>query len=114
VSSPQTKKSSASISYIAAHEGPVHAAAQGDLHRLHGYISENEPIAASRVISRLIERARALGDTPEEGRKTDERNVRVIVVPRLRYFIFYAIAEDEVHITHIRHTSRRRPGSWGG
>ena len=55
---------------------------------------------------------RALGDTPYEGRATDEPNARVIVVPQLRYFIFYTIAEDEVHITHIRHTSRRRPSGW--
>ena len=53
-----------------------------------------------------------LGETPYEGRATDEPNARVIVVPQLRYFIFYMIAGDEVHITHIRHTSRRRPPGW--
>jgi len=36
-------------------------------------------------------------------------NARVIIAPRLRYFIFYTIAADEIRITHIRHTSRRRP-----
>jgi len=87
---------------------PAHA----DLHRIHAYISEDDPIAASRVVARLIEAARGLGQTPYEGRETDEPDVRVMVVPRLRYFIFYMLADNEVQITHIRHTSRRRPARW--
>ena len=86
--------------------------AQADLQKIHAYISQDNPIAASRVVARLIESARSLGETPYEGRETDEPNARVIVVPMLRYFIFYTVAGDEVHITHIRHTSRRRPPGW--
>jgi len=86
--------------------------AQADLQQIYAYVSKDNPAEASRLIARLIERARALSDTPHEGRVTDEPNARVIVVPRLRYFIFYTIAGDEVHVTHIRHTSRRRPPGW--
>jgi toxin ParE1/3/4 len=86
--------------------------AQADLDGIYAYISRDNPRAASRLVTQLIERARALGDTPYEGRATDEPNARVLTIPRLRYFIFYTIAGDEVHITHIRHTSRRRPPSW--
>jgi len=78
------------------------------LESIHAYISRENPIAASAVIARLIDRATALGRTPLAGREVDEPNARVIVVPRLRYFIFYTLVEGEVHITHIRHTSRRR------
>jgi len=53
-----------------------------------------------------------LADSPFEGRETDEPNARVIVAPRPRYLIFYTIAADEIQITHIRHTSRRRPTGW--
>ena len=87
--------------------------AQRDLQRIYSYISQENPPAASRVVARLIELARSLADHPEEGRETDEPNARVIVVPKLRYFIFYSIAGDEVHITHIRHTARNRPPGWG-
>jgi len=86
--------------------------AQADLQQIHAYVSKDNPAEASRLVARLIERARALGETPYEGRVTDEPSARVIVVPRLRYFIFYTITGDEVHITHIRHTSRRRPPAW--
>jgi toxin ParE1/3/4 len=86
--------------------------AQRDLAEIHAYISQDSSDIASRLIDRLIERSRELADYPFEGRETDEPNARVLVVPRLRYFIFYTIAADEVHITHIRHTSRRRPRGW--
>ncbi len=86
--------------------------AQADLQRIYDYVSKDNPAEASRLIARLIERARSLGETPGEGRATDEPNARVIVVPRLRYFIFYTVEGDEVQITHIRHTSRRRARGW--
>jgi plasmid stabilization system protein ParE len=58
-------------------------AAQRDLVRIHGYISQDSSDAASRLIARLIERARGLADNPFEGRETDEPGARVIIAPRL-------------------------------
>jgi toxin ParE1/3/4 len=86
--------------------------AQRDLSQIHAYISQVNPDIASRLVARLIERSRKLADNPLEGRETDEPNARVIVAPRLRYLIFYTVTADEIHITHIRHTSRRRPAGW--
>jgi toxin ParE1/3/4 len=82
--------------------------ARADLEAIYSYISKTDPVAASTIVARLIDRAEDLGATPFEGREVDEPNARVIIVPRLRYFIFYAVADAEVQITHIRHTSRRR------
>lgn len=84
-------------------------AAQRDLAQIHAYVSNDSPDIASRLVARLIERSRQLADNPFEGRETDEPNARVIIAPRLRYFIFYTVAANEIHITHIRHTSRQRP-----
>jgi plasmid stabilization system protein ParE len=53
-----------------------------------------------------------LADSPLEGQETDEPSARVVVAPRPRHLIFYTIAADEIQITHIRHTSRRRPTGW--
>jgi toxin ParE1/3/4 len=80
-----------------------------DLDGIYTYISKENPAAASRVVVRLIDRAMELADAPYQGREVDEPNARVIVVPRFRYFIFYTIGGDQIHITHFRHTSRRRP-----
>jgi toxin ParE1/3/4 len=79
-----------------------------DLQQIYNYISKDNPSAASRVVMRLIDRAMTLESAPYQGREADEPNARVLVVPRFRYFIFYMIEDDEVSITHIRHTSRRR------
>lgn len=86
--------------------------AQRDLAQIHAFISRDNPEIASRLVARLIESSRKLAGSPFEGRETDEPNARVVIVPRLRYFIFYTVTADEVHITHIRHTSRRRPRNW--
>ena len=87
--------------------------AQRDLAQIHAYISKDSPVIASRFVARLIERSRKLADNPVEGRPTDEPDARVIIAPRLRYLIFYSIVADEIHVNHIRHTSRRRPSGWG-
>jgi len=86
--------------------------AQRDLDQIHAYISQDSPTIASRFVARIIERAKTLADHPFEGMQTDEPDTRVIMASRLRYFIFYTIASDEIHITHIRHMSRQRPKSW--
>lgn len=86
--------------------------AKRDLDQIYAHISHDSPGIASRFVARLIERARKLGDHPFEGMQTDEPETRVILAPRLRYFIFYRISSDEIHITHIRHMSRRRPKEW--
>jgi plasmid stabilization system protein ParE len=39
--------------------------------------------------------------------RTDDPDIRVHVVHRYRYKIFYAVAGDAVEIIHVRHTSRR-------
>jgi toxin ParE1/3/4 len=83
--------------------------ALSDLNAIYDYVSERNPSAAARLVARLIDRALALAENPYQGRKIDEINGRVVVIPRYRYFIFYAVENDEIHITHIRHTSRRRP-----
>ena len=87
--------------------------AQADLQRIHAYIAKDNPEAASRVVARLIEQARALADHPQQGRKTDEPDVHAIVVPQIRYLVFYRVSENEIQIIHIRHTARSRPRGWG-
>ena len=87
--------------------------AQRDLAQIHAFIGQDSPITASRFVAQLVQHARKIGDHPLAGRATDEADVRVMTAPRLRYLIFYTVVADEVHITHIRHTSRRRPNNWG-
>jgi addiction module RelE/StbE family toxin len=84
--------------------------AQTDLDRIRSFIIGENPEAASRVVSRLMDLARSLGDNPEEGRMTDQPSISVLITPRLPYLIFYRVIGAEVQVLHIRHTSRSR---WG-
>ena len=86
--------------------------AQCDLDQIHTHILVKTVQRSRRFVARIIERAKTLADHPFEGMQTDEPDTRVIMASRLRYFIFCTIASDEIHITHIRHMSRRRPKSW--
>jgi addiction module RelE/StbE family toxin len=82
--------------------------AQADLDQLRAFISQENPAAASRLVTRLLELSWRLADNPKEGRRTDEPGVHVLIVARLNYLIFYRLSETELQILHIRHTSRSR------
>jgi ParE toxin of type II toxin-antitoxin system, parDE len=43
--------------------------AQADLERIYAYVSQDNPTEASRLIARLIECARVLGESPMKGGK---------------------------------------------
>ena len=85
--------------------------ALADLDQIRSFIDKENPAAASRLATCLLELAWALGDNPREGRRTDEPGIHVLIAPRLNYLIFYRIAEAEVQVLHIRHTARSR---WRG
>jgi toxin ParE1/3/4 len=82
--------------------------ALSDLDQIRSFIGKENPAAASRLVTRLLELAWALSNNPKEGRKTDEPGIHVLIAPHLNYLIFYRIDEAEVQILHIRHTARSR------
>jgi plasmid stabilization system protein ParE len=44
---------------------------------------------------------------PESSEQTSDPDIRVKVLGRYRYKIFYRVADDTVDILHIRHAARR-------
>ena len=80
--------------------------AQRDLDGSFLYIRSQNAEAASRIVSRLVERARALAEQPFSGKATDEPDTRMLFVPDIQYLIFYDVVGDIVEINHIRHMSR--------
>ncbi len=80
--------------------------ARTDLDTIYTHTVRESPDGGLRVKASIQKTVRNLGRLPHVGRETNKRDVRIIGVTRYPYLVFYCIKEDEVHVVHIRHTSR--------
>lgn len=82
------------------------ARALADFAEIRDYLVERSPTGAERVRLHLIQTIERLADFPFLGRPTDEPGVRVLVLTRYPYLVFYAVIADDVVILHVRHGAR--------
>jgi toxin ParE1/3/4 len=78
-----------------------------DIKRVNAYLNERSPSGALNVSAAIYAGVRFIAERPEASERTDDPNVRVKVVRRYRYKIFYGVTENTVEILHVRHPSRR-------
>lgn len=83
------------------------AQALADIAEIHGYLHERSPSGALNVLRAIYAGVQLIGEWPLGSPRTTDPGIRVKLVTRYRYRIFYRVTEDEVLILHIRHTSRR-------
>jgi plasmid stabilization system protein ParE len=83
------------------------AQALADIDAIHRYLEERNPSGARNVLRAIYASIQLIAERPLAYRLTDDPDIRVHVVQRYRYKIFYAAAGDTVEIIHVRHTSRR-------
>jgi len=81
--------------------------AYADLGAIHAFIANENPVAATAVVNRIETTIRQLAQYPRIGPVKYRGDVRMFPVRRSPYLIFYTMAEDEVVILTIRHSSRR-------
>ena len=81
--------------------------ARRDIGQIYAYLNKRSPSGAFNVLAAIYAGVRFIAHRPEASERTDDANVRVKVVRRYRYKIFYCVTADIVEILHIRHTSRR-------
>ena len=81
--------------------------ALADLEEISAYISERSPIGAINVLAAIHAAIRDVALNPLASRQTSDPEVRVKIVRRYLYKIFYAIADGEIEILHVRHGARR-------
>lgn len=82
------------------------ARALADLAEIRNYLVERSPSGAERVRLHLVETIDRLADFPFLGRQTDEPGVRVLVLTRYPYLVFYGVVAGGVVILHVRHGAR--------
>jgi len=82
-----------------------------DLKRLHAFIEQHSPIAASRAVDTLIDSAQSLTDFPEKGRPWElEMGFRELSVKygARGYVIRYRLVDEVVFIVRVWHALEDR------
>src|ERR1051326_4687695 len=108
VASCPTTASPPSGNATATHEGAL--SRTGALRsRLHFPLSRRtHPAGARKVIDAIRAAIDDVAQNPLSGRRTSDPTVRVKVVSRYGYKIFYGVEADAIEILHVRHGARRR------
>jgi toxin ParE1/3/4 len=78
-----------------------------DLAEIFLYLSKRSPNGAQNVLAAINAAIRDIAENPLSARKTSDATVRVKVVRRYLYKIFYSIDANEIEILHVRHGARR-------
>lgn len=80
-----------------------------DLHRIHDYLSNENPAAASDVIDRIWTSTETLHDHPKAGRPGRVDGTRELVISGIPYIIAYREDGDEVHVLAVFHDAQMWP-----
>ncbi len=83
------------------------AQALADIDAIYHYFEERSPSGARNVLRAIYASIQLIAEQPLSYQRTNDPNMRVHVVQRYRYKIFYTVAGETVEIIHVRHTSRR-------
>jgi toxin ParE1/3/4 len=83
------------------------AEALADVEGIYDYLYERSPSGAQNVLQAIYDGVQVIAEQPLAGRQTDSADVRVKIVTRYRYKIFYSVENGAVEILHVRHMSRR-------
>ena len=84
--------------------------AEADLEAIAGYIGQDSPAAAARVVLELLDQAELLlTRSPAIGRPGRVLGTRELVIVGLPYIIAYRVRDKDLEILRVLHTSRRWP-----
>ncbi len=70
------------------------------------YISIDDPVAASIVVSRVMDAVKILAEQPNLGRPGRIPGTRELVVEKTRYIVPYRVKRQTIEILRFFHTSR--------
>jgi toxin ParE1/3/4 len=82
--------------------------ALADIDELFIYLNERSPQGARNVLREIHRSVAVIAEQPSACVQTEDPKIRVKIVRRYRYKIFYHMPDDDtVEILHIRHMARR-------
>jgi plasmid stabilization system protein ParE len=81
--------------------------ALADLESIFQFLNDRSPTGAHNVLRAIHEAIGEIAAHPLSAPRTSEGNIRVKILGRYRYKIFYSVTDETVEIIHIRHAARR-------
>lgn len=82
--------------------------ALADLDGILLYLNERSPTGARNVLRAIADAVDEIGGHPLASQRTSDPEIRVKILGRYRYKIFYSVVGEEfVEIIHVRHAARR-------
>jgi toxin ParE1/3/4 len=82
------------------------AQALADIDQIYLYLKERSPGGAAKLLRAIYAGIHLIAERPHAWPQTDDRTVRVKIVRRYHYKIFYSVLDEHVEILHVRHTAR--------
>ena len=80
-----------------------------DLESAKNYITQDDPLAAQQVISRIKETVSLLSEQPGIGRPGRVPNTKELVVDRTPYILPYRVRDNRIEILRVLHAARQWP-----
>ena len=80
-----------------------------DLESAKNYITQDDPLAAQQVVSRIKETVSLLSEQPGIGRPGRVPNTKELVVDRTPYILPYRVRDNRIEILRVLHAARQWP-----
>ena len=81
--------------------------ALADLESIFHFLNERSPSGARNVLRAIHDAIAEIAEHPMAAPQTSDPVIRVKILGRYRYKIFYEASGDRIDILHIRHGARR-------
>jgi len=82
--------------------------ALADIESIFQYLNERSPSGARNVLAALADAVDSIAANPMAATASSAPDIRVKILGRYRYKIFYCIMDDDtIEIIHVRHAARR-------
>jgi addiction module RelE/StbE family toxin len=88
------------------------APALRELEAIGDYIARDNPSAAARIVTRILDRVDMLTDQPETGRLGRIAGTRELVVTDTPFVVPYRVRGDRIEVLSVFHGARRWPDSF--
>jgi toxin ParE1/3/4 len=81
--------------------------ARDDLQDIFHYLNDRSPSGAANVMRAIYAGIAFLAENPMASQETALPEIRVKIVRRYNFKIFYRLGRDTIDLVHVRHAARR-------